>query len=243
MGILKITEEENTELPKVKPIKEKMDIYIPDIPRGVPNRNGFISVYTGSGGSGKTNLLLNLFKTKTVYRNKFTNIFYICPMSSFLSLEKHPFSDHDKVYHELTVDLLEEIYQQLIAIKEEEEDPEYACIIIDDMASSLKEKDIQRQLNKMLIKARHIQCSFIFTLQSYYYFPLMLRKQITNAILFKTKNKKEFECVCSELINLNKEDSLTLFNYVFDEPYTHLDIDTVENKLYKNFNLLHLEEE
>jgi hypothetical protein len=243
MGILKITEEENTELPKVKPIKEKMDIYIPDIPNGVPNRNGFISVFCGSGGSGKTNLLLNLFKTKTVYRNKFTNIFYICPMSSFLSLEKHPFSDHDKVYHELTVDLLEEIYQQLIAIKEEEEEPEYACIIIDDMASSLKEKDIQRQLNKMLIKARHIQCSFIFTLQSYYYFPLMLRKQITNAILFKTKNKKEFECVCSELINLNKEDSLTLFNYCFDEPYTHLDIDTVENKLYKNFNLLHLEEE
>jgi len=243
MGILKITEEENTELPKVKPIKEKMDIYIPDIPNGVPNRNGFISVFCGSGGSGKTNLLLNLFKTKTVYRNKFTNIFYICPMSSFLSLEKHPFSDHDKVYHELTVDLLEEIYQQLIAIKEEEEEPEYACIIIDDMASSLKEKDIQRQLNKMLIKARHIQCAFIFTLQSYYYFPLMLRKQITNAILFRTKNKKEFECVCSELINLNKEDSLTLFNYCFDEPYTHLDLDTVENKLYKNFNLLHLEEE
>ena len=163
-------------------------------------------------------------------------------MSSFLSLENHPFADHDKVYHELTVDLLEDIYQQLIAIKEEEEDPEYACVIIDDMASSLKEKDIQRQLNKMLIKARHIQCGFIFTLQSYYYFPLMLRKQITNLILFKTKNKKEFECITAELINLNKDDSLKLFNYVFDEPYTHLDIDTVENKAYKNFNLLHLEE-
>ena len=68
MGILKITEEENTELPKVKPIKEKMDIYIPDIPSCVPNRNGFISVFCGSGGSGKTNLLLNLFKTKAVKR-------------------------------------------------------------------------------------------------------------------------------------------------------------------------------
>jgi len=242
MGILKITEEEN-ELPKVKPIKEKMDIYIPDIPSCVPNRNGFISVFCGSGGSGKTNLLLNCFKSKAIYRGKFTNVFYICPMSSFLSLEKHPFSEHDKVYHELTVELLEEIYQKLIAIKEEEEEPEYSCIIIDDMASTLKQKDIQKQLNKMLIKARHIQCAFIFTLQSYYYFPLMLRKQITNAILFKTKNKKEFETITSELINLNKEDSLTLFNYVFDEPYAHLDLDTVDNKMYKNFNLLTLEEE
>lgn len=243
MGILNITEEENKELPKVKPIKEVMDIFIPDIPNGVPNRNGFISVFCGSGGSGKTNLLLNMFKTKAVYRAKFTNVFYICPMSSFLSLEKHPFQEHDKVYHELTVDLLEEIYQQLIAIKEEEEEPEYSCVIIDDMASSLKDKDIQRQLNKMLIKARHIQCAFIFTLQSYYYFPLMLRKQITNAILFKTKNKKEFETICSELINLNKEDALKLFNYVYDAPYTHMDLDTVDNKIYKNFNLLTLEEE
>ena len=67
-------------------------------------------------------------------------------MSSFLSVEKHPFANHEKVYHELTVEVLESIYQQLQAIKEEEEDPEYACIIIDDMASSLKDNDIQKQL-------------------------------------------------------------------------------------------------
>ena len=163
-------------------------------------------------------------------------------MSSFLSVEKHPFANHDKVYHELTVEVLDSIYQQLIEINEEEEDPEYACVIIDDMASSLKDNDIQKQLNKMLIKARHIQCSWIFTLQSYYYFPLMLRKQITNCILFKSKNKKEYECLMHELINLNKDDALKLYNYVFDAPYNHLDLDTVENKLYKNFNELILEE-
>ena len=238
MSIDFIKEIENKEIPKPKVIKEKMDIYIPDIPKGVPNRNGFISIYTGSGGSGKTNLLLNMFKSKLLYRNKFHNVYYICPMSSFLSIEKHPFSDHDKVYHELTVNLLEEIYNELIAIKEENEEPEYSCVIIDDMASSLKSNDIQKQLNKMLIKARHIQCSFIFTLQNYYYFPLSLRKQITNCILFKSKNKKEFETLMHELLFFNKDDSLKLFNYVFDAPYNHLDIDTVDQKIYKNFNEL-----
>ena len=119
-------------------------------------------------------------------------------MSSFLSVEKHPLADHEKVYHELTVEVLEDIYNQLIAIKETEDEPEYSCAFIDDMASSLKDNDIQKQLNKMLIKARHIQCVFIFTLQSYYYFPLMLRKQITNLILFKTKNKKEYECLMND---------------------------------------------
>ena len=245
MGIINITEEKNEEIPVVKPVKERMDIFIENVPLGIPRRNGFISVYTGSGGSGKSSLLLNMFKNKALYRGKFHNVWYICPMASYLSVQNHIFKDHDKVYHELTVDLLEEIYNQLIAAKEEAEEddePEYSCVVIDDMASSLKDKAIQKQLNKMLIKARHIQCSFIFTLQSYYYFPLMLRKQITNAIIFKPKNKKEMETLCSELVNLSKDDSLKLFNYVFDQPYAHLDIDTTESKLYKNFNELHFEE-
>jgi hypothetical protein len=231
----------NENLPKkLTPVKEVMNIKIPDIIDGVPNRNGFIWVLTGSGGSGKTSLMLNFFKRKELYRNKFHNVYYICPMSSFLSVEKHPFDGHDKVHHELTVGLLEGIYQELCDKKESDEDTEYNCIIIDDMASTLKENDIQKQLNKMLIKARHINCAFIFTLQSYYYFPKILRKQITNITIFKPKNVEEWNSISKELLNMNKEDALTLYNYVYDEPYTHLDLDTVDNKVYKNFNLLNL---
>ena len=229
----------NENLPKkLTPVKEVMNIKIPDVIDGVPNRNGFIWVLTGSGGSGKTSLMLNFFKRKDLYRNKFHNVYYICPMSSFLSVEKHPFDGHDKVHHELTVGLLEGIYQELCDKKESDEDTEYNCIIIDDMASTLKENDIQKQLNKMLIKARHINCAFIFTLQSYYYFPKILRKQITNITIFKPKNVEEWDSISKELLNMNKEDALTLYNYVYDEPYTHLDLDTVDNKVYKNFNLL-----
>lgn len=245
MVITSIIEEKNEEIPAVKPVKEKMDIFIKDIPLGVPRRNGFITIFTGTAGSGKSSLMLNFFKSKALYRGKFHNVWYISPMTSFLSVENHPFKDHDKVYHELTVDLLEEIYDYLSAIKEEQEEddePEYSCVIFDDMASSLKDKAIQKQLNKMLIKSRHIQCSFIFCLQSYYYLCLMLRKQITNAIIFKPKNKKEMETLCSELINLSKDDALKIFNYVFNEPYAHLDLDTVENTMSKNFNRLILEE-
>ena len=101
---------------------------------------------TGSGGSGKTNLLLNLFRNRHCYRNKYNNIFYFCPQSSFLSVTKHPFEKHDKVYHELTVDILHTIYQQLNDLKEgknktdsdDENEIEYNCIIIDDFADVLK---------------------------------------------------------------------------------------------------------
>ena len=43
-------------------------------------------------------------------------------------------------------------------------------------------------------------------------------------------------------VNLSKDDALKVFNYVFDEPYNHIDIDLVTNKYYKNFNLLTFED-
>ena len=267
MTIKEIKEIENPIKDKLKPIKEKQDIFIPDIVnQNISRINGMVYCLTGSGGSGKTSLLLNMFKSKNFYRNKFHNIYYICPSASFSSVKNHPFSKHNKVYHELTVPLLDEIYNELIAKKEEatkedekkdkkkvyideeqqseeeeEKEIEYSTIIIDDFASSLKENDVCIQLNKMIIKARHLCCSFIFTLQSYYYFPKMLRKQITYITIFKPKNVEELTSIARELFNMNNDDALKIFNYCFNQPYTHLDVDLVENKYYKNFNQLLIE--
>ena len=89
-----ITEIVNTNLPKFQIIKESQDLFIPGIDAAnIPKRNGMISIYTGSGGSGKTNLLLNLFKNRHCYKGKFNNIWYFCPQSSFLSVVKHPFEN------------------------------------------------------------------------------------------------------------------------------------------------------
>ena len=263
MPIKSINEVSNPIESDFKPIKERMDINIPGvINENIPRRNGQLYVLTGSGGSGKSSLLMNMFKSKLFYRNIFNNIFYICPSASFQSVDKHPFEKHDKVYHELTVDLLEDIYNQLIAIKElatkkkekkkkvfdEEDDPnnsedesseiQYSCIIIDDMASSLKDNAINKQLNKMIIKSRHICCSFIITLQNYYYLPKILRRQLTYITVFKPQNIESWNDVCDELLNMNKDDALTLFNYVFDKQYNHIDVDLISSIYYKNFNKL-----
>jgi nucleoside-triphosphatase THEP1 len=242
---LEITEEHNKSIPKFEPIKEIMQIHIPDIVSGVPNRNGFIWVITGSGGSGKTSMLLNFFKTNKLYKHKFSNIFYICPQSSFLSVQNHPFEKHDesRIYHELNEDILDNIYSELKEIKREnvdadKEDYQYNCVIVDDMADALKDNDIQKKLNQILIKARHLSCAFIFTLQSYHYFPKILRKQITNITIFKPKNNEEMESIAKEILHMKKDDGLKLYDYVFNEPYSHLDIDTTNDTLYKNFNKL-----
>ena len=218
-----------------------MDKYIPDIVEGISRRNGMIYLMIGSGGSGKTSLLLNQFRKGGAYHRKFHNLYLFTPAISFASVKNHPFEKHDKVINELTRDNLEELYEELKSRKEdreEDDDMEYNCVIIDDMASSLKEKDVQRLLNTMLIKARHLNTCFIFTLQSYLYMPKMLRKQTTFATIFKPKNREEWDSLNKELIQMRDEDARQLFEYVYDKEYAHLDIDTIEGKLYRNFNEL-----
>jgi hypothetical protein len=124
--------------------------------------------------------------------------------------------------------------------KEEKKEIEYSAIILDDWADALKSVEIQKFLNKIIIKSRHLCVSFFITLQSYTYMPKQLRKQVTYLTLFKTKNKCEFEIIAEEILNLKKEDSLILYEYVFDKQYNHLDIDTCSDKLYKNFDLLNI---
>jgi GTPase SAR1 family protein len=233
-----ITEIENKNLPIMKPIQEIMNINVPNINESIPCRNGNIWVLTGSGGSGKTSLLLNFFKSKKLYLKKYHNIFFICPESSYLSVADHPFNDHDKIYHDFSDALLYDIFTTLDEIKKSRigKKPHYNLVIIDDQADRLKDNGIQIALNKLLIKARHLNCGFIFTLQSYMYFPKILRKQITYITIFKPKNISEFESLASELFNMKKDEALQLFNYVFDEPYNHLDVNTIDNTYYKNFN-------
>lgn len=262
---MKINEIKNkNDVKKLRPIKEKQDIYIPGIhDKNISRRNGMIYLLSGSGGSGKSSLVLSMFKSNDYYRGKFDNIYYFCPACSMDSISNHPFKNHDKVYNDLTVETLVEIYNELSTVVEpiekqkksvfvdevvedvEEDDSEpeieYNCILIDDMGSSLKNPDIQKMLSKMMIKARHIKTAFIFLIQSYYLFPKILRKQITYCSIFKPRNSEEWISISKELLNLNKDNGLILYDYVYDEPYAHLDIDTSNNKIYKNFNLLEID--
>lgn len=276
---MEIAEIQNKQFPTLEPIKENMNIIIPNITvDNIPNRNGAIVAFCGSGGSGKTSLLLNFFKkqNKGLYYGVFSRVYYICPSASFHSVKDHPFEGHRRVYHELTPEFLYELYDDLEAEKNatiqniekqklkkkqknsktididfegnpidengEDDDTEikYNCVIIDDMASSLKNPAIEKALNKLLIKSRHINTMFITVLQSYLYFPKILRKQITDLILFKSKNWEEFESIAKELFNLKKDDTLKLYDYIYDVPYNHLDFNTITNTFFKNFNRLEI---
>ncbi len=62
-----IIKEVENDLPKIKPVKEIMNIYIDGIDPNLPNRNGFIYALIGAPGTGKSSLLLSLFRDRNYY--------------------------------------------------------------------------------------------------------------------------------------------------------------------------------
>ena len=226
MTIQSIVEIKNPDQSKIIPIKENQDIFIPGIiNQNISRRNGSLDVICGAGGSGKSSMMLNQFKDKKMYKKIFDNIYYFTPEGSFNSVKNHPFEKHDKVFHTLDIETLQMVYEELLTKKkdatkkkekktkayesgsesEEEEEKheiEYSCIIIDDHADELKNKNLQKYLNKFIIKLRHLCCKLIITLQSFFYCPKIIRKQISYLVLFKSRNIDEFETVAKELMNL-----------------------------------------
>lgn len=236
--------EKESGLKKMAPVKEKMDVYLEGVNRNIPSANGFVYCLCGSGGSGKSSLLLSMFKSNDYYRGKFDNIFLFTPLTSFLSVHKHPFEKHERVYHDLECEDLEEIEDELLAIKEEcislDCAMENSLIIIDDFAGTLKDKHLIKCLNKMILKTRHLNCSWIFTLQSYHMFPKILRKQMNYCTIFKPKNTEEWASIAKEVFNIAKDQQQALYDYCFSEPYQHLDLDLRTSRMFKNFNELEI---
>ena len=251
---MKIEETPNTTTGKLKPVTETMDLFLNKISmENIPNRNGFITLFCGAPGSGKSSLLLSMLNDKAAYKKAFKNIFYFVPEASFMSVKDHPLS-HNKsttVFHELNAEALDATYEYLVALRRFNEEmdlpDEHSLLIIDDFANVLKDVDIEKALKRILVKSRHLLCATCITLQGYIMAPRSIRKLATNIILFKPQNIAEWKALVDEhLGTLDKKDAEKLYKYVFDEPYRHLDIDTKKSTremFSKNFNQLTIDNE
>lgn len=239
---MNITEIENTNYPRnTKAPKENMHLNIPGIDEdlGIPYQNGFIWFFVAPPRSGKTYQLLSMFKNKKLLRCKFDNIFYLCPLASMMSVEKHPFEDHDKTINDLTPKILDDIYEYLDNLKVTESN-EYSCLIIDDFGNKLKEsKAMQDALKRILIKSGHLKLATIVTVQNFFLIPSDLRQYITHMTVFKTR-LRDYEAIYKEYLQnfVPPSQKTDFYNYVFHEKYNHLMIDKKEECLLKNFNKL-----
>ena len=192
--------------------------------------------YCGKPASGKTSLLISFLTGKgknKVYRKCFNHVYVIMPTSSRESMQKNPFQKHDpeKLYDELTFDIIEEIYNKLLNSSSEKEN---SLLILDDVTASLKSKEIQKIFRSIIYNRRHLKCKIIILVQSYQSIPREIRKIINNIVIFKPA-KIEFEILIQELISKKKNIALELLKF-YEQKHDYLMLNVDSQRIYKNFD-------
>jgi DNA replication protein DnaC len=237
---MKITEYVNSDIQWNPPILN-CDVPISkDIKEPLPSTSHFMA-FLGAAGSGKTSAAIAWLCNPEIYRKKYHHIHIVMPPNSRASLEGDILKNHppEKLHDDLTLEVLEFVQAYC---ETESSEKHYTLLFIDDCASSLKNTNIQKLLSKLVFNRRHLRLSIWIMAQSYNSLPLSLRKNISQAVIFRPRNKRELSTIFDELIYLNKDDQVKVANHVWDTPFNFLFIDTAKGKLHKNFNLLTLED-
>jgi KaiC/GvpD/RAD55 family RecA-like ATPase len=198
----------------------------------------------GRPASGKTSLVISFLTGKAdkkVFRKVFNHVILVMPSSSRNSIKKNPFKNHppEKMYEELDYNTISTIYEGLL---ESSEKNEKTLLLLDDIGASIKNKEIQKILRKIIYNRRHLKVHIICMLQSYISLPKEVRKLITNAFLFKP-SKVEMENFCEELFETKKDKAIEIMNYVYDKPHQYLMLNVENQKMYKGFDELIIHDE
>ncbi len=193
----------------------------------------FFMCITGSAGSGKTSMLVNLLTSPQAYKKAFHAVHCIIPAHSVASLKKNIFLKHPRMHDELNFATLDRIYEQVM---KDAENKMSSLLIMDGVTASLKNLDVQMLLKKLIFNRRHYRLSIICLVQSYNSLPLPIRKTISHLACYKPRNKKEMSAIWEELVFLDKETGEALQRFVFDKPYSFLFACADTNELYKKFD-------
>lgn len=203
-------------------------------------------IITAKPRQGKSTYLMNLIAKQnkaSPYNKKFDKVYIFSP--SMKTIDDDPFETipEDQKFAELNVENLSRVYEEI------QDSGERVLLILDDVVNDLKDKDTERFLTKIAMNRRHIcgknedgdssGVSMWQTTQIFNRIPRPLRASASHYTMFKTTNKKELDTIFDELILMDKKDFMKLLDFVFDEKFNSLYINTdneFEKMYHKNFH-------
>jgi AAA15 family ATPase/GTPase len=189
-----------------------------------------VNLVIGKPGSGKTNLLFSLFKSKKLFKRVYDKVFLFQPSLSRASMKDKLFDSlpEDQKYDELTLENLQYVNDML-------EVDGNNCIIMDDMGAYLKDNSTRKLLKEMVYNRRHKHLSIFFLVQTWFSVEKDLRKLFSNMFIFRV-SKNELSNIFEETIEQKKEIITDLSKLVYDVPYNFLFVNTDSGRMFKNFD-------
>jgi adenosyl cobinamide kinase/adenosyl cobinamide phosphate guanylyltransferase len=216
------------------------------VPQPMPASSHFMA-FIGPPGSGKTSLSTALLtqRSPSFYRKKFNHVHLFAPTTSRASMVDSPFANHpeEKLHDDLTHEDLRDVMD---ALEEATANEETSLVIIDDLASALKNMDVRKLLERLAHNRRHLRTSVWIISQTYMSLPLSMRKVLTHVVYFRARNSKEVDSMASELMNMPRADFRRVYDSIFppgaSEAASHdfMLLDTANGRVYKRFSEVQL---
>ena len=186
----------------------------------------------GVPGSGKTNLLYQLMKSKHLLKKCYDKIYLFQPAESRASMKDKLFNQlpDDQKFDDLTFD-------NLMSVKDRLSDDENSCILFDDMGSYLKDVEIKKLLKEIIMNRRHLHCSIFFLAQTYFSIDKEMRRLFSNIFVFRV-NKTTMETIFEEVVEGKKDAVDDVIQIVYNKPYEYLFINVGSQRLFKGYDEL-----
>jgi hypothetical protein len=105
-------------------------------------------------------------------------------------------------------------------------------VILDDVQSQLKNKNVVRVLNHLFANRRHLKLVIFVMLQNYFSMNKRLRENIDNVVLFKM-SKTQNEQIFNEIIETKKDKFNEIQKIIFDKPHNWAFINIPSQRIFK----------
>jgi GTPase SAR1 family protein len=199
------------------------------------------NIICGLPGAGKTSLITNFIKT--IFKKCFERIVVFMPAGSRASIENDIYAKQlppGDLYDDLTAEDLDE---EIERFKESAEEGENTLLLIDDFQSILKDKEIQKRLQTIVTRMRHMRVSIFILQQNFQKLPKFLRELVTNVIVFNI-GKSQLNKLFEETVQLDKDKFQNLIDLVFvnKNDYMIINVNGRRN-IYKGFDRIVFDQE
>jgi hypothetical protein len=184
----------------------------------------------GVPGSGKTNLLYQMIKSKHLLNKCYDKIYLFQPSESRASMKDKLFDKlpEDQKFEELTLENLESVKDRL-------NEDENSVILFDDMGAYLKDNDVRKLLKELMMNRRHLHVSLFFLAQTYHSVDKEVRRLFSNIFIFKV-TKDTMTSIFDELVESKKKYADEIVTLVYDKPYQYLFININTQRMFKGFD-------
>lgn len=202
-----------------------------------------MTLMIGRPKSGKTSLLYSFFKGQRknrILRGVYSTVYLFQPQNSRNSIEDNIFDllPEEQCFTELTLENLTEVNAR---ITQDALDGFSACIIYDDMAAYLKNKETLKIFKEFAMNKRHKKLSQFFLVQTWYSVPKELRRLWDNIIIFKV-SKDELANIFDEVVeSADKALPQKISKIVYTKPHQWLLIHPDTQQMFKGFDELLIE--